>query len=377
MRWGGLEEERRRSPPDQNNALPQTDDRQPRMKAITIKPDTVTADALEGRIACHDVRDSAGKVAINKGQVLDAAAAVRLLALPWPEVHLLEIEPGDVHEEPAGARLAAAACGANVQVKGYVGGQWTLVGQRRGLVRVNVAALQAVNRLEGMSVFTLFDLQPVEAGEAVAKAKITPLAIPERLVKEAESRAWTAGGLVTVTPFVPRVLGALSRESLAPPQRQRFESSLTEKIDWFGSRLLPVRYAAGDGKAMAGEMAALLAAGADILIAAGAGSLDPLDPMFAGLEQLGGRMLRHGAPAHPGSLLWIADLRGHPVLGMPACGMFSQATTFDLILPRILTGEATGAPEIATLGHGGLLSRDSAYRFPPYRQSAVRGELSE
>jgi molybdopterin biosynthesis enzyme len=124
-------------------------------------------------------------------------------------------------------------------------------------------------------------------------------------------------------------------------------------------------------------MEGLLAAGADILIAAGAGSLDPLDPMFAGLERLGGRMLRHGAPAHPGSLLWIADLRGHPVLGMPACGMFSQATTFDLVLPHILTGEATGAPEIATLGHGGLLSRDSAYRFPPYRKSAVRGELSE
>jgi hypothetical protein len=347
------------------------------VRAIAIKPGTVSAAALEGRVACHDVRDAAGKVAINKGQVLDAAAAARLLALSWPEVHLLEIEPGDVHEEPAGSRLAAAACGANVEVKGYVGGQWTLTGQRRGLVRVNVAALQAVNGLEGMSVFTLFDLQPVEAGEAVAKAKITPLTIPERLVKAAESRAGSAGGLVAVKPFLPRVLGALSRESLAPPQRQRFESSLTEKVDWFGSRLLPVRYAAGDAKAMAAEMEGLLAAGADILIAAGAGSLDPLDPMFAGLERLGGRMLRHGAPAHPGSLLWIADLRGHPVLGMPACGMFSQATTFDLVLPHILTGEATGAPEIATLGHGGLLSRDSAYRFPPYRKSAVRGELSE
>jgi hypothetical protein len=346
------------------------------MKAIAIKPGSVTADVLEGRVACHDVRDQAGKVAINKGQVLDAAAAARLLALPWPEVHLLEIEPGDIHEEPAGSRLAAAACGANVEVKGYIGGQWTLTGQRRGLVRVNVAALQAVNGLEGMSVFTLFDLQPVEAGEAVAKAKITPLAIPESLVKEAESRAGV-GGLVAVKPFLPRVLGALSRESLAPPQRQRFESSLTEKVDWFGSRLLPVRYAAGDGLAMAAEMESLLAAGADILIAAGAGSLDPLDPMFAGLERLGGRILRHGAPAHPGSLLWIADLQGHPVLGMPACGMFSQATTFDLVLPRILTGEATGAAEIATLGHGGLLSRDSAYRFPPYRKSAVRGELSE
>ncbi len=348
------------------------------MRPIAIEKGAGLAPAaLEGRVACHDVRDAAGKVAITKGQALDAAAAARLLALPWTEVHLLELEAGDVHEEPAGSRLAAAACGANVEVKGYTGGQWTLTAQRRGLVRVNEAALAAVNGLEGMSVFTLYDLQPVEAGEAVAKAKITPLAIPEPLVKDAESRAWAAGGLVAVKPFLPKVLGALSRESLTPPQRQRFESSLSEKVDWFGSRLLPVRYAAGDAAATAAEMETLLGAGADILIAAGAGSLDPLDPVFAGLARLGGRMIRHGAPAHPGSLLWIADLRGHPVLGMPACGMFSQATTFDLILPRILAGEPAGATEIAALGHGGLLSRDSAYRFPPYRKSAARGELSE
>jgi hypothetical protein len=65
------------------------------------------------------------------------------------------------------------------------------------------------------------------------------------------------------------------------------------------------------------------------------------------------------------------------VLGMPACGMFSQATTFDLVLPRILAGEPAGVTELAALGHGGLLSRDSAYRFPPYRKSGVRGELAE
>lgn len=350
------------------------------MKAIAIRKEAApTVAMLEGRIACHDVRDEAGRIAISKGQTLDAAAAARLLALPWrdPEVHLLELDPGDVHEEPAGSRLAAAACGEHVEVKGYSGGQWTLAGQCRGLVRVNVDALAAVNALEGMSVFTLYDLQPVEAGEVVARAKITPLAIPERLVKDAESRAWSARGLVAVKPFRPHVLGALSRESLAPPQRDRFESSLTEKVDWFGSRLLPVRYAPGDAAAVAAEMESLLAAGAEILIAAGAGSLDPLDPVFAGLERLGGRMIRHGAPAHPGSLLWIADLRGHPVLGMPACGMFSQATTFDLVLPRILAGEPAGVTELAALGHGGLLSRDSAYRFPPYRRSGARGELSE
>jgi len=169
----------------------------------------------------------------------------------------------------------------------------------------------------------------------------------------------------------------VSRENLEPRQRQRFESSLKEKGDWFGSRLLPVRYAAPDPGSVAAEIEALLDEGAEVLIAAGAGSLDPLDPMFTGLRRLGGRMERHGAPAHPGSLLWVAELRGRPVLGMPACGMFSQATTFDLVLPRILTGERVDNAAIAALGHGGLLSRDSAYRFPPYRKSGARGETGE
>src|SRR6185436_4907699 len=94
------------------------------------------------------------------------------------------------------------------------------------------------------------------------------------------------------------------------------------------------------------------------------GRLDPLDPVFGGLTLLGARMERHGAPAHPGSLLWVARWDDRSVVGMPTCGMFSQATTFDLVLPAILAGEPVGNREVAELGHGGLLSRDMAYRFP-------------
>jgi len=95
----------------------------------------------------------------------------------------------------------------------------------------------------------------------------------------------------------------------------------------------------------------------------------------SGLALLGARMERHGAPAHPGSLLWLARWDGRAVLGMPTCGMFSQATTFDLVLPRLLAGEEIANRDVAALGHGGLLSREMAYRFPPYRAGATRGEL--
>jgi hypothetical protein len=345
------------------------------MKSIAQRRETATADVLLDRVLCHDVRDAAGRVAAPKGARVDAAVAQTLLGIPWDEIHLLALDPGDVHEEEAGRRLAAAVVGDGVSVRGYTGGQWTLAATRRGLLRIRTAALTDVNAQEGMSVFTLFDGQPVEPGETVAKAKVTPLAIAETTVGAVEAVAAAVGGVILVSGFRPSLVGAIARESLDRRQRARFESALKQKIDWLGGQLLDVRFAGGSDRAVAEELRALRTAGADVLIVAGASALDPLDPVFGALTLLGARMERHGAPAHPGSLLWLARWEGTPVLGMPTCGMFSQATTFDLVLPRILAGEPMGNRELAGLGHGGLLSREMAYRFPPYRANAARGEL--
>ncbi len=345
------------------------------MKAIALRRDGASVDGLRATVLCHDVRDAEGKIVAAKGARLDAALADTVLAAPWDEIHVLAVEPGDLHEEDAGARLARAVAGEGVEVKGYTGGQWTLAATRRGLLGIAREALTEVNAHPGISVFTLFAGQPVEPGEAVARAKVTPLVIAEATMATVEARARVARGLVTVAGFRPVTVGAVARERLEPKQRTRFESALALKTDWFGSRLLPVRYANAAPRAVADELSALRREGAALLIVAGASALDPLDPVFGGLELLGARMERHGAPAHPGSLLGRARGAGATVLGMPTCGMFSQATTFDLVLPRILAGEAVGNREIAELGHGGLLSRDMAYRFPPYRPSAARGEL--
>jgi len=343
------------------------------MKAIAQRRDGATAELLVDRVLCHDVRDAAGKVALAKGAVLDTTAVKTLLQLPWEEIHLLAVDPGDLHEEAAGQRLSKVAAGDGVEVKGYTGGQWTLTAARRGLLRIDRDRLTEVNVHEGIAVFTLFDGQPVERGETVAKAKVTPLVISTDTVRAVERAA--GDGVVAVTPFAPTVVGAVARESLEPRQRTRFEAALRQKIDWFGSRLLDIRFAEPSARAVADELSALRGEGAEVLIVAGASALDPLDPVFGALTVLGARMERHGAPAHPGSLLWLARWRAAPVLGMPTCGMFSQATTFDLVLPRLLAGERIDNRELAGLGHGGLLSREMAYRFPPYRAGAARGEL--
>jgi len=80
------------------------------VKAIAQRRETATADALLDRVLCHDVRDAGGKVAAPKGARIDGALAQTLLGIPWEEIHLLALDPGDVHEEDAGRRLRRLPC---------------------------------------------------------------------------------------------------------------------------------------------------------------------------------------------------------------------------------------------------------------------------
>jgi molybdopterin biosynthesis enzyme len=115
-----------------------------------------------------------------------------------------------------------------------------------------------------------------------------------------------------------------------------------------------------------------------VVLVAGVSAGDPLAPFCDALAQAGGHFIRRGLPAHPGSMLWLATLGSTRLLGLPSCGMFSLATAADLVLPRLLTGEAVSAASLAELAHGGVLSKDMRFRMPAYARSlAAPGEDSE
>ena len=347
------------------------------MKAHALVPRDSAAERLVGWVLAHDVRDAEGALLGRKGDRLDAASAARLVAGSASEVHLIEMEAGDLHEDPAGERVARAVAGRGVTVRDSATGQWAIRAEHRGLLRVAIDDLAAVNGLEGVSVYTLFDGQVVDAGEVVGRAKVTPLVIAGSVVGEAEERLRQSGGCVVVRPFEARPVSAVAPGSLVPRVRARFEAVLREKLDWFGAPLTSLAYPEAESEAVGQAIEHAIAAGARIVVVAGANALDPLDPVFAAIERIGGRLLRAGVPAHPGSLLWVARVGSTPVLGMPGCGMFSQATLFDLLLPRLLAGETVGSDELAAYGHGGLLGREMAFRFPPYRAGRDRGTLPE
>jgi len=304
---------------------------------------------------------------LQKGAVLSAEDAARLAELPWSELSVLAMEPGDLHEDEAGRRLAASVAGEGVSVQPLAMGSWPLAARHRGLVEVDAARLAQLNDSDDLAVATLPDGQVVMADEMVGRAKIVPFVTREEVVRRAEEFK----GVLRVRPFRRLRVAALVQEKIDDASLAKFRAALEEKIAFFGSELGEVTRA----EDLVSALRQALGRGAQLLVVAGSKLMDPLDPVLKALQSAGARMEKHGVPLHPGSLMWLASLEGVPLVGAPSCGLFSRPTAFDLLLPPLLTGVPLTRKALAQLGAGGLLTKEMAFRFPPYRPGAPRGEL--
>jgi molybdopterin biosynthesis enzyme len=283
-----------------------------------------------------------------------------------PPLVVLIPEPGDLHEDEAGLRLAAAVAGPGLEIRGPAESRVDLLAAVDGVVRIRIAALERLDRIDPLEVFTVYDGQVVRAGDLVASVKVAPQLVSESIIRRGEAVALAGGPLVSVAGFRPGKVGVLVKESVHGPARERFEASVRAKVEGLGSTISAISYVADDPAAVAGAFRALRRGGATLILTAGARSMDPSDATFVALDELGGVVVRRGVPAHPGSMLWLARLGRVPVLGLPTCGAYSKATAADLLLPRLLAGEPASRATIARLGHGGILTRAMRFRFPAY-----------
>jgi hypothetical protein len=352
------------------------------MRAVRVRPGEPVDRAHLGGILTRDLR--VGDETWSKGRRLDRDDLARLARGgvegrgPWAgtgrdpaELTLLLPDEGDIHEDEAARRLADGLAGAGVILHGPRESRIDLLARHDGVLRVRIPLLERIDRIDGLSVFSAFDGQVVAAGAVVASVKTGPhLVARERLERVEALVARRRSPVVDVRPFRPSRIGALVRETLADPARRRFEAGLKARVTALGSRLAHVAYVEDEPEAVAGALRALCAGPArvDVLLAAGAASTDPLDPVFVALAALRGRVVSHGVPAHPGSMLFLGRLWRTTIVGLPTCGAYSKATAVDLLLPWLLAGEPPTRATVARLGHGGLLGREMRFRFPAYAQ---------
>jgi molybdopterin biosynthesis enzyme len=144
----------------------------------------------------------------------------------------------------------------------------------------------------------------------------------------------------------------------------QFEPVLRKKITRMGSEVMGVVFAPDDPDYIEQEIGQFLSNGADLLLITGGMSVDPDDVTRQAIAQAGATEFLYGAPVLPGAMFMISHIDSVPVLGIPACGLYHEATIFDLVLPRVLAGERLTREDIAVLGHGGLCLHCPACRYP-------------
>ena len=338
------------------------------MRVERITPGRRAPARLAGSILARDL--TIGEQRWVKGRRLSVDDLHALAsAPPGHAITVLVPEAGELHEDDAAMRLAAAVAGPGLTVRGPNQSRVDLVAAVPGVLNVRIAELERVNRIDPLEVFTAFDGQVVDKGDLVASVKVAPHIVDAATVDEGARVARFAGHpLVWVAPFIPARVGVIVKESLHAADRARFEASVRAKVEGLGSELVAIDYVEDTVEAVEASLATFTRPpdSVEFILTAGGASTDPSDAYYLAIAGLGGRMVRRGVPAHPGSMLWLARIGRTAILGLPTCGAYSKATAADLLLPRLLSGEPASERTVAKLGYGGLLTRSQRFRFPPY-----------
>jgi hypothetical protein len=324
-----------------------------------------------GMVLPHDITEiikgSFKGPAFKKGHVIQPEDIEHLRRLGKEHIFVLQLTPEEIHENEAALLLADALAGSGVDYSSeIVEGKVSLTATVDGLLKINREDLFRFNMLGEVMCATLQDNTPVSKGEQVAASRLIPLVSERRVVDEAVAIAASGMPVVRVLPLrrVKAGLVITGSEVFSGRIEDRFEPVLREKLSQLGSSVGTVRFAPDDPALIATEIRTCLENGAELIVTSGGMSVDPDDVTRQGIRSAGAESMVYGTPVLPGAMFLVGRIGLVPVLGVPACGMFYKITVLDLVLPRILTGEAIGREELAALGHGGLCRNCKQCRYP-------------
>lgn len=322
-------------------------------------------DGLAGAILAHGLK-TADRV-IPKGAVLDFDLIAALREAGHDIVTVARLEPDDVPEAEAARRLGAHFVGPNLRVAAPVHGRVNVFAEAPGLLRLDVAAINALNALdEAVALGTLPDAAPVARGDMLATLKIIPFAVAGAVMARAGALAGQ-GGLLRIEPFRPLRVGlVLSRlPQLKDAAIRNTIEATRRRIAARGGALLDPVETPHEIAPIRAAIERLLGQGAELVLIAGASAVtDRHDVAPAAIVAAGGRIDRFGMPVDPGNLLCFGALGAVPAIVLPGCARSPKLNGIDFVLDRVFAGEAIDDALIAGMGIGGLL-KDFAPRPEP------------
>jgi molybdenum cofactor cytidylyltransferase len=319
-----------------------------------VKFGPVRTQDAEGALLAHTIRLEDG--ALKKGHCLRAEDICRLQAAHIEQVVAARLDPDDCHEDRAAERLARAADGGGVTLAPAFTGRVNLHAATDGLLVVDAAAVNAVNRVDpAITLATLPAFERVTGGRMVATAKIIPFAVGEEAISRTEVVARAA---VRVAPFRARSVGlvATTLPHLKPATLDKTRRITEARLAVSGSRLAGELRVAHTVPAVAQALREQVGAGVGIILIFGASAIvDPMDVIPEAIRAAGGTVDHFGMPVDPGNLLLIGSIGDIPVIGAPGCARSPKENGFDWVLDRYMADCPVTRDDIMAMGVGGLL----------------------
>ena len=341
------------------------------VKGDRIGGKTIPVADSVGTILVHDITEiRQGEFkgrAFRKGHVIRQEDVCHLQRLGKENLFVLNIADDEMHEDDAAYALAKALMGEGVKIKGAPKeGKIDIIAERDGLLKVDKDALLAFDMLGDIMCATLHSNTVVKQGQTVAGTRAIPLIVKKSVVEAATKIGEQAGKIIQVKEIRRPKVGVVitGNEVYHGKIKDAFAPIITEKIMAINGEIVGIYYAPDDESFIEARLKELINAGADLLITTGGMSVDPDDVTRFAIRKLGVEDFTYGSAVLPGAMFLIAFLGVIPILGIPACGMYHKTTIFDLMLPRILSGEKIGRKELAELGHGGLCMNCEVCRYP-------------
>ena len=223
-----------------------------------------------------------------------------------------------------------------------------------------------MNSIEDIVFGTIHTDQQVKAGQNIAGTRVIPLVIEKDKIAQAEALCKEGFPMIRVRPFKPHRVGLVTTGSEVYSGRIKdtFGPVVKRKFEELGSSITRQILVSDDVDMTVGAIKTLIDEGAEMVAVTGGMSVDPDDQTPFSIRSAGGKIVTYGAPVFPGAMFLLAFIGDIPVVGLPGCVMYYNASIFDLVVPRLLAGDSVTREDIVALGHGGFCEGCSTCRYP-------------
>lgn len=318
-----------------------------------------------------DAKNRKKSARFKKGQIITEADLETLRSMGRENLSVMELSPGDVHEDDAAIQLGEALCGENLRVTPPAEGRCNLVAETSGMLCYLAETVNRVNQDPDWVLSALAPNRPVLKGQVVAGFRIRPLVLEDYRVERAVAVV-RGSKPFAVLPFRPLRVGLVTtgKEIVDKRVEDAFRPKLLEKLERLGGgTLMGQRFCTDSLELISEAIGAFLDEDADVIICTGGMSVDADDKTPGAIRSRCRRIAFQGTPALPGAMLMLGfakspkDGRDVAVIGAPACVAFDDRTALDKLLPFIFAGIEPG-DLVRRWGVGGLCEHCAVCHYP-------------